>query len=181
MARYCVEWSSLRAVEPSAEEVRAHAALLSSWYNQHRALLTNSSELSAAEVVERYADLQSRGDRPFLFFSGGELVGDGDLRHIQEGRAEYAVLIGPREQQGKGLGTQFTRMMLALAFGPLGLRRVFASVLPENLASLRMFERAGFRADPSAEARRYADAATDLCLSADVAPPLAGLRIDLRE
>jgi RimJ/RimL family protein N-acetyltransferase len=182
MDRYCLEWSSLRALEPSLEEVQASAGRLSAWYNEptNRALMTSETELSAEEVVQRYRDLWSSGDRPFLFFSGDELVGDCDLRNIEAGQAEYAVMIGPREQQGKGLGTKFSAMVLAFAFGPLGLRRVFVSVVPENPASLRMFEKLGFRADESPEARRHADASSDLCLSINHAPAIASVRMKVR-
>jgi RimJ/RimL family protein N-acetyltransferase len=123
--------------------------------------MTSDAEITVEEVVQRYRDLWSSGGRPFLFFSGDELVGDGDLRKIEGGLAEYAVLIGPPEQQGKGLGSRFTALMLAFAFGPLGLRRVFVSVLPENPAPIRMFGKLGFRVDESPEARRYADSPSD--------------------
>jgi len=181
-ARYSLEWSSLRAIEPALEEVQASAARLAGWYNApvNRAAMTSDVEITVEEVVKHYRDLWSSGGRPFLFFSGDELVGDCDLRNIEAGQAEYAVMIGPHEQQGKGLGTKFSAMVLAFAFGPLGLRRVFVSVVPENPASLRMFEKLGFRADESPEARRHADAPSDLCLSIDHAPAIANVRMKVR-
>ena len=54
------------------------------------------------------------------------------------------------------------------------------SVLPESLASIRMFERLGFRIDASPEARRYADAPSDLCMSGDDAPAIANVRVRVR-
>jgi RimJ/RimL family protein N-acetyltransferase len=172
MERYSLEWSPLRAIEPSLEEVQANAAGLAAWYNDpvNRALMSSEGGFTAGDVVQRYRNLWSNGDRPFLFFSGDELVGDGDFRKIEAGQAEYAVMIGPPAQQARGLGAKFSAMMLAFAFGPLGLRRIFVSVLPEHLASIRMFEKLGFRADASPEARRHAGAPSELCLSADRAP-----------
>ncbi|SRR5712692_2626795 len=181
-ARYSLEWSSLRAIEPALEEVQASAARLAGWYNApvNRAAMTSDVEITVEEVVKHYRDLWSSGGRPFLFFSGDELVGDGDLRKIEAGQAEYAVLIGPPEQQGNGLGSRFSAMMLAFAFGPLGLRRVFVSLLPENPAPIRMFGKLGFRVDNSPEARQYAESPTDLVMSVDAAPAIANLRIRVR-
>jgi hypothetical protein len=71
-------------------------------------------------------------------------------------------------------------MMLAFAFGTLGLRRVFVSVLPENPAPIRMFGKLGFRVDNGPEGRRYADAPSELVMSVDAAPGIANLRIRVR-
>jgi RimJ/RimL family protein N-acetyltransferase len=56
-------------------------------------------------------------------------------------------------------------MALVLAFGPLALRRVYASVRPENAGSLRMFEKVGYVVDTSVDARRYAEEPDDVCVS----------------
>ena len=169
--RFAIEWEQadglLRAAEPTADEVRAAAPLLAGWYNEpvNRALLTNEQDLAADEVEAHFEGLRAAGDRPFLLWHGGALIGDCDLRHLEPDRAEFAILVGARTLQAKGLGTRCTAMVLALAFGQLGLRRVFASVIPSNRGSLRMFEKLGFVIDDSAEARRYAEAADDVCLS----------------
>ena len=41
--------------------------------------------------------------------------------------------------------------MVAFAFGPLGLHRVQAAVMPNNPASLRVLDKAGFRREGLAE------------------------------
>lgn len=48
---------------------------------------------------------------------------------------------------GRGVMTEAVLALLDLAFSPdgLGLHRVAAGIMPENLASLRVAERAGFR------------------------------------
>lgn len=181
--RYSIEWEELILREPAvcgpgaapggpfaaSSELAAAAPRLAAWYNEpvNRALMTNQVAFTAGDIIERFNELQRAGDRPFLLYRGGELVGDGDHRNLTLESAEYAVLIGPREAQAKGLGTRFSALALALAFGPLGLRRIFASVIPANRGSLRMFEKLGFRRDDSPEARRCADAADDVCLSID--------------
>ena len=169
--RYALAWPQpdglLQAVEPTPDEVRAAAPLLAGWYNEpvNRALLTNQTLLGAAEVAAHFDDLWAAGDRPLLLLRDSQLIGDCDLRHLEPDRAEYAILVGARELQARGLGSRFTAMVLALAFGPLGLSRVYASVVPENQGSLRMFEKLGFAVDGSPEARRYAEAPEEICLS----------------
>jgi RimJ/RimL family protein N-acetyltransferase len=169
--RYSAEWPApdarLRLTEPTMAEVRAAAPALADYYNEptNRALMTNDIDHSADDVIEQFEEMWEDGDRPFLLYVDDVLVGDGDLRNIEGGHAEYAVLVGPRSSQAKGLGTRFSIMTLALSFGPLALCRVYASVRPENAGSLRMFGKVGYAIDTSPEARRYAEEDDDVCLS----------------
>jgi RimJ/RimL family protein N-acetyltransferase len=168
--RYEVEWTAdmhLRVSEPTPAEVRALAAALAVHYNEpvNRALMTNSADHSADDVVALYEEMWASGGRPFFLYRDGLHVGDCDFRGVEGDHAEFAILVGPRGAQAKGLGTRFTLMAHALAFGPLGLARVYISVRPENAGSLRMFEKVGYAVDASAEGRGYAEAEDDVCLS----------------
>jgi RimJ/RimL family protein N-acetyltransferase len=172
--RWSAEWVedgvTYRIAEPAEVALLAAAPLLSAWYNepQNRALLTNEQELSPGDVVAHYAAMREGGDRPFLFYKDGALVGDGDLRgfatHGAGPEAEYALLIGEHGAKGRGLGTRFSLLVLHLAFVQLRLSRVFASVIPKNTGSLRMFEKLGFVVDASPAGRRYAEHGHDVCL-----------------
>jgi len=168
------EWGDLRIYQPTPAQVAAAAPRLCAFYNEpyNRAMLSHDQELTVDDVVEHFADLGEDGVG-FLFEQDGALVGDGDLRHIAGGAAECAILIGERPAQGKGLGTRFLTMIHALAFGRLGLERVFATVIPANVASLRLFEKLGYRRDDSPAARDYIDDDTDISLSLDRASFLA--------
>ena len=177
--RWSAEWVdsgvAYRIAEPDLAALQAAAPLLSGWYNepQNRALLTNEQDLSPEDVLAHYAAMRAGGDRPFLFYQDGALVGDGDLRGFatwQAGpEAEYALLIGEHGAKGRGLGTRLSLLVLHLAFGPLGLARVFASVIPKNTGSLRMFEKLGFHVDASPAGRRYAEHDRDVCLRMEAA------------
>jgi RimJ/RimL family protein N-acetyltransferase len=92
-------------------------------------------------------------------------VGDADLRGIGGGHAELAIMIGDRALQGRGLGTAFGVMAHALAFRTLGLTRTYVSILPENAASRRLFERLGYVLDDTPAARAIADEPTDVTMS----------------
>jgi RimJ/RimL family protein N-acetyltransferase len=169
--RYALEWLAseprLRLVEPTRAEVRKHADALAGYYNEptNRALLTNEQDFEADDVVDQFDGMWEAGDRPFLLYVGQDLIGDCDLRNVEKDSAEYAILVGPRATQAKGLGTRFSTMVLALAFGPLAMSRIYAAIRPENAGSLRMFEKVGYERDETPLARRYAEEADDVCVS----------------
>lgn len=170
-AQYRDEECLLRAFEPTVAELEAAALRLSQQYNDpyNRAMLTNSVAMSADDVMDHYHEARQRGDRLFLLERDGVLMGDADFRHFDARSAEYAILIGSRDQQGRGLGGKFTVMLHALAFRDWALERVYVNIIPANQPSLRMFQRLGFESDASPRARSLAEEATDATLSLDAA------------
>lgn len=171
--RYHIEWQTpagaLVASEPILGEVEPIAARLAAAYNDPRnaPLLGHTAELSPADVIDHYRAMAGGGARSFLLYRDGALAGDGDLRGIAGGAAEFAFLIADPAAQGRGLGTRFAIMIHALAFGPLALERIYASVIPANTGSRRVFEKLGYTLDEGAQARAYADDEGDLVLSID--------------
>jgi len=159
-----VEWGPLRAVLAGPAEVAPYAEVLAAAYNDpaNAPLLGNTDVIAPADVLALYAESSSQ--RSFLFFAGDDLAGDGDLRGIRGATAEFAFLIASPAAQGRGLGTRFATMVLAAAFGPFELAHVYASVIPANTASLRVFEKLGCARDDSPAARAYADEPGDLVL-----------------
>lgn len=183
----------LRAIEPTPDELAAAAPALAAFYDDphNRLMLANTVTLTPAEVIASYEDLRATGGRPFLLFTGDRLVGDGDLRHLDttgdEKSGEIAVLVGDRAVQGRGLGTRFAVMLHAFAFQVLDLTKVYASILPANVASLRLFTRLGYLPDDSPAARAFADEPGDVTLAVtrarfefDAAAILAGVRLHRR-
>lgn len=167
MKRYCVEWSDLTAIEATLDEVTQHAAALSAGYNDPRnaELMGHTAEISPAEVIDSYTDGITAGMRAFLLFQRGELVGDGDLRGVRGSSAEFAFMIAAPNAQGKGLGTRFALMIHAVGFRELALDHIYASVVPHNVASRRVFEKLGYVIDDSPAARQYADEPGDVTLA----------------
>jgi RimJ/RimL family protein N-acetyltransferase len=169
--RWSVEWSGqsglLRVVEPTPAEVAAVLTELAGYYNDphNRTMMAHTMVMSPDDVREYYEALWADADRPMLLFLDGALVGDADLRGIQGGAAEFAIMLGARSLQGKGLGTSFGVMAHALAFQSGGLDRLYVSIVPNNRASLRLFEKLGYEVDDGAEAREYVDDDTDVTMS----------------
>jgi len=172
-ARYRIDWETevgrLSAIEPGPDEVRASAAELAAGYSDPRnaELMGHAEPISAEEVVALYADAVAAGRRPFLLYRDGALVGDADLRGVRDGAAEFAFMIAAPNTQGRGLGTRFAMMVHAFGFAQLGLARIYASIVPHNAASRRVFEKLGYAVDDSAEARRFADEPDDVTLALD--------------
>ena len=163
-----IEWGELRAFEPSLDEIVLHAPALVAAYNDPRnaALLGHTTQLTESDVAEHYETLYRDRAHPFLLVRDGVLAGDGDLRDVSDGAAEFAFLIAAPTAQGKGLGTRFAMMLHAFAFTRLALERVYASVIPVNVASRRVFEKLGYAEDSSPAARDRGDDG-DVTLSID--------------
>ena len=169
---WAVEWKqgaqTLLAIEPDDDELRRAAPELAAFYNDghNRLMMGHDDEPhTASDVVSYYEELRAEGGRPFLLQVDGVLMGDADFRNVEDGAGEFAIMIGGRASQGRGLGTRFALMLHAFGFGTLGLERSYISVIPANLASRRLFEKLGYQIDDSPEAREFIDEESDLTMS----------------
>lgn len=75
----------------------------------------------------------------------GVLVGRVGLALKDAGRQAMVWYLLDPATWGRGYATEASRALLAFAFGPLGVRRVYADVDPRNAASARVCERLGMR------------------------------------
>lgn len=76
----------------------------------------------------------------------GEMVGRGGLQYTDATgplTVEVAWAMVP-ERWGEGLATELAQAAVQVAFERLGLRELIAITLPDNLASRRVMEKAGF-------------------------------------
>jgi len=180
--KYEVRWNDLRAIEPTRSELMQWSIALAEGYNDpiNAPLMGHTSIISPREVVESYEESIANGMRAFMFFVGDAFAGDGDLRNprglpgessaLRMGRgmtAEFAFMIATPVAQGKGLGTRFATMLHMFGFRELGLRCIYASVVPENSGSRRVFEKLGYVVDDSPEGRAYAEEPGDITLSCE--------------
>lgn len=189
-----IDWTTdagaLLAFEPTTAEVAQHASELSTGYNDpaNAELMGHANLISPAEVIDAYTESIAGGMRAFLLFvmpRGGKnppprrhsregplplwgaFAGDGDLRNFRGATAEFAFMIAAPIAQGKGLGTRFATMIHSFGFRRLELERIYASVVPHNTASRRVFEKLGYIADDTPAGREYADEPGDLVLVLD--------------
>jgi len=173
MSPYQLTWNTaggeLVAIEPRADEVVRHAAALAVAYNDpHNAPLLGHTELVGADdVVTHYSGVAGAGGHNFLVFRDRALVADADLRKLKAGAAEFAFLVASPAAQGQGLGTRVAMMVHVFGFRSLGLHRIYASIIPANVASRRVFDKLGYRVDASPAARAYADEPGDITMVID--------------
>ncbi|SEN46450.1 GNAT family N-acetyltransferase [Lihuaxuella thermophila] len=76
----------------------------------------------------------------------GELIGNITLSEVvrgalQSGWIGYAL---DQDHNGKGYMTEAVRLVVSYAFDVLRLHRIEAGVMPHNLASIKVLEKAGF-------------------------------------
>lgn len=165
---------SLVAVEPDEALVASHADRLTRWYNapENASMMGGSGSMTDDDTREYWAELRANGGRGFLFFVGGVLTGDADLRSFGEAPlgafAEFAIMIGDSAQKGRGLGRALAEMVHVFAFRELGLARVYGQPKPENVRVRRMEAGIGYERDDGPIARSIAD--DDQSLTQSIGP-----------
>lgn len=70
-------------------------------------------------------------------------IGLEEINHV-DGRAEFGIAIGERDEWGKGYGTDATRAICDFGFGQLRLERISLFVYAGNDRGRRAYEKAGF-------------------------------------
>ena len=166
-----IDWTlspaHLAAFEPNSAEVELHAATLAGWYNEgyNRSMMDNSRRMTAADVIDQFRLMREEGGRPFVLHLDGSLAGDADFRRVRGDTAEFAIMVGARSLQGKGLGTRFSVILHTFAFRMMGLDRVYLSIVPANEPGRRCYEKVGYVLDSSDQARGCADSDSDITMS----------------
>lgn len=110
-----------------------------------------SYETVKNEVLPRFLGYYRRSDR-YGFWAivekkSGHFIGWFHLKPSGDGPSAEAEL-GYRLKRrawGKGYATEGSKALLEKSFQEFGLDRVVATALPENAASIRVLEKAGFR------------------------------------
>ncbi len=104
-----------------------------------------SSGLAVSWIKEVNKDMLTRKDYAAAIAEkeSGDLVGAVSLAFPDYGKGgELGYWIG-RPYWGRGYASEAVKKMVVVAFNRLGLHRVWAGVLPENEASIRVMEKSG--------------------------------------
>ena len=80
----------------------------------------------------------------FAIDRAGEVIGGISLMHIDGHKAELGYWLA-RSCWRQGIMTSASKLVCVFGFRQLKLRRIYATVLPENKASIRVLEKAGFK------------------------------------
>lgn len=100
-----------------------------------------------ADYLEGFRGLEDEALVVRLGGGEGRIVGHVTIRGIVRGPYQRGVLgyMGFTPTLGRGYLTEGVGLAVQYGFGPLGLNRLEADVRPENLPSLRLVRRLGFR------------------------------------
>ena len=121
--------------------VRASAGLLHPW-------------MSLPGTPEEFAEFMARFDQPVRNIgllacdrADDAIVGGININNIVGGRFQSAALgyWAAASAAGRGYLSEAIKLVIAYAFGPLGLHRLEANIQPGNHASIRLVKRNGFR------------------------------------
>jgi RimJ/RimL family protein N-acetyltransferase len=74
-------------------------------------------------------------------------------------RGDIGVLIGERDEQGKGYAAQAIAGTCDYGFAELGLAKITASFHADNVGSIKSFEKAGFTEEGQRRAQYFRDGA----------------------
>ena len=100
------------------------------------------------ESIEAFLTRVATSDRPDLAVTIEHLdqgpIGCGGFRNFDADAAELSIVLGEPSSWGQGLGTEAMQLLLAFAFGPLGLHRVWLIVRADNERAIKLFSRMGF-------------------------------------
>ena len=105
------------------------------------------TQVGAEEYFER---VQSDGNRVWFVIvlkENGKVIGEaGLLRMFYAWRTtDLSIIIGEKEEWGKGCGTEAIDLLLDYAFGYLNFHRVAVGVVGFNEAAFRFYEKMGFK------------------------------------
>ena len=99
----------------------------------------------------RYLICESKTGRPIGTIDFYETDWEKDTAYV-------GILIAKREDRGKGAGAIALELILGRMSQELELEKAFARILPDNEASVRLFEKAGFKKNLEENQRGEQDA-----------------------
>ena len=133
---------------------RADLPLFVRWFadaetTRHLALRTPFSLAMEEKWFEKVVEGQGRDLYHFVMclLADGRPIGAADLRNIDRdnGRAEFGISIGEKEEWNRGYGTEALNAICDFGFGALRLERIALDVYEGNARAIRSYEKAGFR------------------------------------
>ena len=142
---YCGERILLRPVELADEP------LLRRWINDPENWKTLARFLPAnapreREYIEELYKSPTEIALGVVVKDGEHLIGLAGLHKIStvNRSAQFGIIIGEREYQCRGYGTETTRLVVRYGFEELNLNRIGLSVFADHERAIRAYRRAGF-------------------------------------
>ena len=130
---------------------RQDLALIRQWANdpEIRRLTGEVKPMSQAGAEEFFERVRNETNRVWFVVvikKSGRVIGEaGLLRMFPPWRTtDLSILIGEKDAQGKGYGTEAICLLLDYAFGYLNFHRVSVGIVGFNQKAIRFYEKVGF-------------------------------------
>lgn len=104
---------------------------------------TREDVVQFVENQQRYSIIETEQLRLMICSHEGERLGCIDLTEYDGKKAFVSILIVDLGNRRKGFGSEALQLLISYAKS-LGMRSLYATILPRNEQSLHLFERAGF-------------------------------------
>ena len=104
---------------------------------------TRDDVVQFVENQQRYSFAETEQLRLMICSHDGERLGAIDLTEYDGHKADVSILIFDKGNRNKGFATSALRLATDYA-RTIGLHTLYATILPENLASIALFAKAGF-------------------------------------
>ena len=112
-------------------------------YGVYEEQYTREDVAQFVENQQRYSLVQTEQLRLMICSYSGERLGCVDLAEYDGNRAFVSILIFDLSNRRKGLGIEALQLLIYYA-KTLDLQTLYATILPENSASISLFKKAGF-------------------------------------
>ena len=112
-------------------------------YGIYEEQYTREDVMQFIENQQRYSLAETEQLRLMICSHEGERLGCIDLSYYDGRKAFVSILIFDLHNRRKGLGSEALQLLISYAKS-LGMRSLYATILPQNEQRLHLFERAGF-------------------------------------
>ena len=117
-------------------------------YGVYEEQFSREDVMQFIENQQLYSIAENEQLRLMICSHSGERLGCVDLTEYDGRKAFVSILIFDLHNRRKGFGSEALQLLISYAKS-LGMRNLYAIILPRNLASKSLFERAGFEGDGS--------------------------------
>lgn len=130
------------------------AKLVSQWYNDKETRKYMSTTVRGYKYFPRDIKKEIKENNPkeeqwfvVCLKSDNKPIGQAGIDDLDflDRRGEIFFLIGDKDEKGKGYSREIVRLLLNYSFKKLKLNSLFATVTVENIPSLKVLEKAGFK------------------------------------
>jgi RimJ/RimL family protein N-acetyltransferase len=145
---------------------RADLAIFVRWLSdaetqRHLALRAPLSLAMEEKWFEQVVEKQGHDRYHFVIclLPDGRPIGAADLREIdtENGKAAFGIVIGEKDEWGRGYGTEALNAICDFGFGQLRLERIELDVYEGNARARRSYEKAGFQVEGTLRHGHFAD------------------------